>query len=245
MIIGLIPSRLNSKRLKQKPLIEIDGLPIIVHTFKRAMMSKKLDDIYVCTDSYKIADVVKKHGGKFIMTSKSHVNGTERIYEGLKKIKKKTKLVLDIQGDEPTISPKDIDKIISYHLNNMNYDLIIPHIKIKYSKNFNQVKIISNEKGRILYLTRESAPHNFKGKNMTLKKHLSVISFKPLALKQYNRSKQTELEKLEGIELLRSLENHQKIGTFELKSEACAVDVKKDIKQVKKFLKIDKIRKLY
>ena len=81
MIIGLIPSRLNSKRLKQKPLIKIDGLPIIVHTFKRAMMSKKLDDVYVCTDSLKIADVVKKYGGKFILTSKSHRNGTERIYE--------------------------------------------------------------------------------------------------------------------------------------------------------------------
>ena len=56
---------------------------------------------------------------------------------------------------------------------------------------------------------------------------------------------QTELEKIEGIELLRSLENLQKIGTFELKSEACAVDVKKDINQVKKFLEIDNIRKFY
>lgn len=245
MIIGLIPSRLNSKRLKQKPLIKIDGLPIVVHTFKRAMMSKKLNDVYVCTDSYKIADVVKKYGGKFIMTSKLHKNGTERIYEGLKKLKKKTKLVLDIQGDEPTISPKDIDKIISYHLKNMQYDLIIPHIQTKYSKNFNQVKIISNKKGRILYLTRANAPHNFKGKNKTLKKHLSVISFKPQALKQYYKTRQSKLEKLEGIELLRSLENFQKIGTFELKSEACAVDVKKDVNQVKNFLKIDKIRKFY
>ena len=127
----------------------------------------------------------------------------------------------------------------------MNYDLIIPHIKINYSKNFNQVKIISNKKGRILYLTRQSAPHSFKGKKIKLKKHLSVISFKPSALKKYNESNQTELEKIEGIELLRSLENLQKIGTFELKSEACAVDVKKDINQVKKFLKIDNIRKFY
>ena len=63
MILGLIPSRLNSKRLKNKPLLEIDGLPIIVHTFKRALLSKKIDRVIVCTDSNKIVDVVKRHGG--------------------------------------------------------------------------------------------------------------------------------------------------------------------------------------
>ena len=60
MIIGLIPSRLNSKRLKEKPLLKIDGLPIIVHSFKRAKLAKKLDKVIVCTDHKKIVDVVKK-----------------------------------------------------------------------------------------------------------------------------------------------------------------------------------------
>ena len=64
MIIGLIPSRLNSRRLKHKPLLEIDGLPIIVHTFKIAMLAKKLDKVIVCADDKKIVEVVKKHGGK-------------------------------------------------------------------------------------------------------------------------------------------------------------------------------------
>ena len=59
MILGLIPSRLNSTRLRNKPLLNIDGLPIIVHTFKRALLSKKLDQVIVCTDSKKIVDVVK------------------------------------------------------------------------------------------------------------------------------------------------------------------------------------------
>ena len=85
MILGLIPSRLNSKRLKEKPLLKIDGLPIIVHTFKRAQLSKKLDDVIVCTDHQKIVDVVRRHGGKAVLTSKKHKNGTERIYEVAKK----------------------------------------------------------------------------------------------------------------------------------------------------------------
>ena len=90
MIIGLIPSRLNSTRLNQKPLIEIDGLPIIIHTLKRAQLSKKLDEVIVCTDDKKILNVVEKHGGKAILTSKKHKNGTERIYEVAKKLKKQT-----------------------------------------------------------------------------------------------------------------------------------------------------------
>tara|TARA_B100000959_G_C14792079_1_gene546033 strand:- start:20 stop:295 length:276 start_codon:yes stop_codon:yes gene_type:complete len=87
MIIGLIPSRLNSKRLKNKSLLEIDGLPMIVHTFKRAMLAKKLDKVIVCTDSKKTKSVVENHGGNAILTSKKHNNGTERIAEVSKKFK--------------------------------------------------------------------------------------------------------------------------------------------------------------
>ena len=111
MILGLIPSRLNSKRLKHKPLLIIDGLPIIVHTFKRAMLSKKLDRVIVCCDDKKIFDVVKKHGGEAMLTSKKHKNGTERIYEIAKKIKK---IELIVQGDEPFVDQK-IDRVIDFH----------------------------------------------------------------------------------------------------------------------------------
>ena len=93
MILGLIPSRLNSKRLRNKPLLKIDGLPIIIHTLKRAMMSKKLDKIIVCTDSKKIVSTVKEYGGHAILTSKNHNNGSERIFEVAKKNKGHHKLV--------------------------------------------------------------------------------------------------------------------------------------------------------
>lgn len=74
MILGLIPSRLNSTRLKSKPLLIIDGLPIIVHTLKRAQLSKKLDKIIVYTDSKKILKVVEQNGGEAILTSTKHQN---------------------------------------------------------------------------------------------------------------------------------------------------------------------------
>ena len=115
MIIGLIPSRLKSSRLVQKPLLDIDGLPLIIHTLKRAQLCKTLNKVIVCTDSEKILSLVRAHSGEAILTKKSHQNGTERIAEVAKKFK--AKLVVDIQGDEPLIQPKH-NKVVQFHLKN-------------------------------------------------------------------------------------------------------------------------------
>lgn len=144
MNLALIPSRLKSNRLKKKPLLEIDGLPIIVHTFKRVLLSKKVDRAIVCTDSQEIIDVVEKHGGEAIMTSKSHKNGTERIAEVAKKYN--PKLVIDIQGDEPLVDPTDIDKVINFHKRNMNFDIILPIKKTKNADDKSLIKVVYTKK---------------------------------------------------------------------------------------------------
>ena len=78
MILGLIPARLNSQRLPGKPLIKIDGLPLVIHVLKRSLLCKKLDRVIVCADDKSIIQVVKKFGGEAILTSKRHKNGTEK-----------------------------------------------------------------------------------------------------------------------------------------------------------------------
>ena len=83
-VIGLIPTRLNSSRLPQKALLLIHKIPLVVHTYKRAKLSKKLDDLFICCDDIKIFKTVKKFGAKAIMTSKHHKNGTKRIHEATK-----------------------------------------------------------------------------------------------------------------------------------------------------------------
>ena len=113
--IGLIPTRLGSTRLPSKPLLEINGIPLIIHTYKRAKLAKKLDDLIICCDDKKILDIAKKFKAKCILTSKFHNNGTERITEVLINLKEKYDLVVDIQGDEPLISPSHIDKVINFH----------------------------------------------------------------------------------------------------------------------------------
>ena len=87
-IIGLIPTRINSRRLPAKALLPINNYPLIVHVYKRAKLSKMLDDVIVCCDDKKIFDTAMSYGCKVLLTSKKHKNGTERIAEGYKLLKK-------------------------------------------------------------------------------------------------------------------------------------------------------------
>ena len=167
MILGLIPSRLNSKRLKEKPLLEIDGLPIIVHSFKRAKLSKKLDEVIVCTDDSKIVDVVTKHGGKAVLTSKKHKNGTERIFEVARK--KKAELIIDIQGDQPLIDPKAIDKVIEFHKKNKHFDIVAPSMPARENVNSrNLIKVIFSDNGKIIYFSRAKVPYDYKDRGVKI-----------------------------------------------------------------------------
>ncbi len=245
MIIGLIPSRLNSKRLKEKPLLNIDGLPIIVHSFKRAKLAKKLDKVIVCTDHKKIIDVVKKNNGEAILTSKKHRNGTERIYEVAKKMRKAS-LIVDIQGDQPLISPKAIDLTIEFHKKNKKFDIVLPSMPIKDEEdNKSLVKTIFSDNGKIIYFSREKVPYNYTSSKVTYFKNLSIISFKPKALEKFFKSKMGKLEKIESIELMRALEIGLSIGTFVINGSDFAVDVNADLLKAIDVMPYDKFRKLY
>ena len=243
-VLGLIPSRLGSKRLPQKGLLPINNLPLVIHTYRRSKLSKLLDDVYICCDDKKTLDIAKKYGAKAILTSKKHQNGTERIYEGYKKLKKKYDLIVDIQGDEPLISPKHIDKVISYHFKNLSAQIILPTMKIRTLINQNLIKVITDLKNNVLYLSRAQIPFEFNSINKNMKKHLSIISFKPEALKKFSLSKKTPLEKIEDIELLRALEIGINIKSIDLKGDSFSVDVKSDYFRAKKKMLTDKYFKI-
>lgn len=244
-VLGLIPTRLGSKRLPSKPLLEIDKIPLIIHTYKRAKMAKLLDDVVICCDDKKIIKIAKKFQANSMLTSKKHKNGTERIYEGYKKINKKYDLIIDIQGDEPLIDPNHIDQVIKFHKKNKSSDIILPNLKISYGDNNNIVKVLTDINNNVLFLSRSKLPLEFRSNNKFYKKHLSIISFKPNALKKFNKFKKTPLEKSEDVELLRALEIGLKIKTVELKGDSFSIDVLDDYKKAIEKFKKDKFSKSY
>ncbi len=244
-VIGLIPARLNSTRLKKKVLLPLEKTPIIIHVYKRALKSKKINDVIICCDDYEIFKIAKKYNARCLLTSKIHKNGTERIFEAYKKINKNYNLVVDIQGDEPLIDPKHIDRVIDFHFKNIKTDIVVPNLRIKEKKNLNIVKVVQNSKNDVVYLSRLDVPLNLKKSNDYLRKHLSIVSFRPNALKKFCQSKQTINEKKENIELLRALDLKMKVKTLELYGDSFSIDVKEDYKKAQSYFKKDKIFKTY
>ncbi len=241
--VGLIPVRLNSSRLFRKALLEIDGIPMVIHTYKRALISKKLNDVFICTDSKKIIDIANKFKCKVIKTGKNET-GTDRISEASHKIKKKYDFYVDIQGDEPLVNPKHIDKVIEWHAKNKSYDIVVPSLKSKNINTPHIVKIVKS-KNKVLYFSRSLIPFPFKKTNNYYHKHLSVISFKLESLKKFKSLPMSPLEKIEGIELMRALENNMNIGTFNLEGSSFSVDTRDDFIKAVKFMNFDKIRSKY
>ena len=243
--IILIPTRLNSKRLPHKALLEIDQKPLIIHTYLRSKLSKLADDVYVCTDSDKIISVCKKFKAKYIKTSGLHKNGTERIAEACKKIKLHSNdIVIDVQGDEPLINPKHIDLVIKFFRKN-KYEIVVPHIKILDGSKSNIVKLLVNNSNEIKWMTRNPVPLNFNSKKISYLKHLSIIAFTKKSLIKYASLSRSKYEKIESIELLRGIENNMKLGSFSIKSDSFSIDILEDFIKAKKYFLNDKIKLKY
>ena len=238
-IIGLIPSRLESTRLPNKALLDIQGMPMIVHVALRAKLATKLDQLYVCTDSNQIAEICIDNKIKVVLTKSNHRNGTERIAEAAKTLKlDPNQIVVDIQGDEPLLMPEMVDNMANF-MEKSNFSISVPYINMKDLYSPSRVKIVESN-GRIIYLTRSDAPHPFLKSNQ-MKKHLSVIGFRVSALMKFANSEPTPLEQIEGIELLRAIETGMDVGTYEEFGETLAVDTSEDYDRVKMLMIRDKL----
>ena len=127
----------------------------------------------------------------------------------------------------------------------MNVDIILPNLKIKATNNTNIVKLVTNSKNEVIYISRANIPHAFKNESKYFKKHLSVVSFKPESLIAFGESKISELEKIEDIELLRALDLGLKIKTLNLKGDSFSIDIFEDYKKAQIQISKDRYFKYY
>ncbi len=238
--IIIIPSRLAASRLPNKPLINIKNKTLIMHVYENALKSQ-VGEVFVATCDDEIASEVKKNGGKFVMTDKMHTTGTDRVCEASKKLGIQDEdIVINVQGDEPMISPIDIKNlnIVSRKLN-LNISTLAHKIKKKNDyKNENIVKVVTKNKitnkttAEALNFYRIINPNSLKN----IYHHIGVYLYKFSSLKKFVKLRKSKEEVSQKLEQLRALDNNMKINVLLANYFSNGIDTKKDLDEYIKLL---------
>ena len=241
--LGLIPARYGSTRFEGKPLKDICGKTMIQRVYEKA--SEALETVYIATDDKRIADAVTAFGGKFVMTSESHENGTSRCLEAWNFIKEIEGDVFDvainIQGDEPLLNPESID-----HIKNCFIDaetqfatLVVPAKKQEDVADGNGVFVTLSKQMNALYFSRAVLPalRNYPRedwfKHHQYFKHLGMYAYTFSALSEFSNMPASDLEMAEMLEQNRWIENGKSIRVGITPHEVIAVDTPEDLERVR------------
>jgi len=241
--VGIIPARLQSSRLPNKALVDIAGLPMVVHTYKRSALAKKLADVYVATDSELIKETVESYGGKVIMTGTHHQTGSDRIAEACRSIE--CDIVVNIQGDEPLVDPDHIDAIVTPLMKDPNIQISVGVTPYHKKNSTSDIKAVLDLNDNILYCSRTDLPSDARTPVDEMLKMCFVVPFRKEFLLKYTSLKPTPLEQIEYNEYLRVLEHGVKIKAVRIKDAKISVDTPDDLEEVKKLMQKDSLKKKY
>jgi 3-deoxy-manno-octulosonate cytidylyltransferase (CMP-KDO synthetase) len=236
-IIGVIPARFGSTRLPAKALAIIGGKPMIQHVYERCLKAELLNEVLVATDDKRIFDAVLNFGGNVVMTSKAHKSGTDRIGEAVKNIK--CDIVVNIQGDEPMIDPKNINKAIEPLIKDKTTNVSTLCFKITNKeeiKNPNVVKVVFDINNNALYFSRSAVPYNRDNGKTDYYKHIGLYVYRKEYLMKIIKLKTSKLELAEKLEQLRILESGEKIKVIETKMDSHSVDTASDLQKIRKLI---------
>ena len=235
--VVVIPARLKSTRLPNKPILKIKGKPLIYWTWKNCVKAFNAKKVYVATDDDQIKTICNEFNINVIMTSAKCKTGTDRIAEASKN-RFKDHLIINVQGDEPFIKSSDLKKFLIFAKKN-------PHrvsnsfTKIINKKQYfstNVPKVILNNKNKLIYMSRSPVPKSKKDIFNKSHKQICVYSFPyKILCKYYGLNKiKTKNEKIEDIEILRLIDNGENVSMLELNDNIVSVDTKKDFMKAKK-----------
>lgn len=237
-VIGVIPARYGSKRFPGKPLAILNGKPMVQWVYEKALKSKYLERVIVATDNVRIMRVVWNFGGEAMLTSKKLRSGTDRVAEVSKKIS--ADIVLNIQGDEPLISPETIEKVVQPLLKDKRLSMVTAASSLKSeseSQSKDIVKVVLDQFGNALYFSRAAIPFHREHRGFrNFFQHYGIYAFRRDFLLRFTKWKQTPLELTESLEQLRALEHGVRIRVVIVRQKSFGVDTKDDISKVKKLL---------
>lgn len=240
MIAGIIPARYASSRFPGKSLIDIQGKSMIQRVYEQAARSSSLHKLVVATDDERIFSHVQSFGGEVLMTSLYHANGTDRCWDALQQLGHGYRYVINIQGDEPFIDPRQIDELASV-LQDGTAELATQMIPVNTHEelfDLGEVKIVLNDKMEALYFSRMVIPF-IKGvdekewhRHFKYYRHVGMYAYRRDVLEKISKIPVSSLEQAESLEQLRWLEHGFKIRCVPTHFESHCIDTPGDVEKV-------------
>jgi 3-deoxy-manno-octulosonate cytidylyltransferase (CMP-KDO synthetase) len=235
----LIPARMAATRLPGKPMLDIGGLPMIVHVLRQAEAAG-IGRVAVATDTPEIAAAVAAHGGEAIMTRPDHPSGSDRVFEALGKLDPdgRVETIINLQGDFPTIRPDNIRAVLE-PLADPAVDIATLAAEIhtdEEASNPNVVKAVGSpvagQRMRALYFTRATAPHGDGPRYH----HIGLYAYRRKALQRFVELPPSPLEQQEKLEQLRALEAGMRIDIMIVDTVPRGVDTPADLETARRII---------
>ena len=236
-IIGIIPSRYNSNRFPGKPLVDIMGKSMIQRVYEQAKKCELLNKVIVATDDERISFHVKSFGGEVMMTSQSHKNGTERCGEVIKNIEEQYEITINIQGDQPFLSPKHINHLINMLKESSNIQITSLATKFEDYETYkdeNNVKVFINEHSIATKFERKAELEEKEFKRNIIHKHIGIYAFKTNILEKIIEFSQNSSDKHLNLEQLIWMKNNLNIHIGTTEHDSISVDQIEDLKRINK-----------
>jgi 3-deoxy-manno-octulosonate cytidylyltransferase (CMP-KDO synthetase) len=250
--VAIIPARYHSTRLPGKPLLDICGRPMIVRVCERARAARNVSRVLVATDDNRISDAVRGAGFEAVLTSAHHTSGSDRLAEAVAALDESFDLVVNVQGDEPQLSPRTIERAVEALQADTNAacatvceligdasDVLSPDV----------VKVVSDERGYAVYFSRSPIPYPREAVREfgslaaaleveprlldTFRKHAGLYVYRRAFLLEYSRWPPSTLERAESLEQLRMLEHGARIRVVEAHDASIGVDTPADLERVR------------
>lgn len=251
--IAIIPARMGSSRFPGKPMAKIHGVPMIGHCYFRVNMCTDISDTYVATCDQEIYDYIESIGGKAVMTKDSHERATDRTAEAMLKIEQqegsKIDVVVMVQGDEPMVVPSMISESLRPFSidDSVNVVNLMAYMEsIKEFEDPNEVKVVVDNNSNAIYFSREAIPSRKKGfADVPMLKQVCIIPFKRDYLLRFNELEETNLERIESVDMMRIIEHGEKVRMVMTSAISYSVDTEEDRLRVESVMNSDELMKSY
>ena len=245
-IVAVIPAHMASVRFPGKILFPFQGLPMIEHVRRRALLSTAVSDVIVATCDEDIASVIRGYGGKVVMTANTHKNGTTRVAEAVKNVDC-THVIL-LQGDEPLLLPRHVDALADAMRSNPSGDAWNATGPIESAEELDRhsfVKCAVSQSGRIMYCFRRTPGYSsFEQQQAFVRKILGIIAYRKDFLMKVTNLPSAPVELAEFIEQMRILENDHSLQSVPVVPSLPSVNEPHEADVVLKYIQQDPEQKV-